>query len=55
MERTWRGREPLRLPDGETRSFLEDGDEVILRGVCERPGFARIGFGDCSGMVVPAL
>ena len=55
MERTWRGREPLRLPNGESRSFLEDGDEVTLRGVCERPGFARIGFGECSGMVVPAL
>jgi fumarylacetoacetase len=55
MERTWRGRDPLRLPDGETRSFLEDGDEVIMRGICERPGFARIGFGECSGMVVPGL
>jgi fumarylacetoacetase len=55
IERTWRGREPLRLPNGESRTFLEDGDEVIMRAVCERPGFARIGFGDCSGMVVPAL
>lgn len=54
IERTWRGREPLRLPNGETRSFLEDGDEITLRGICERPGFARIGFGDCSGMIVPA-
>jgi fumarylacetoacetase len=55
IERTWRGRELLRLPNGESRAFLEDGDEVILRGVCERPGFARIGFGDCSGMIIPAL
>lgn len=54
IERTWRGREPLRLPTGETRAFLEDGDEVIMRASCERPGFARIGFGDCSGMIVPA-
>ena len=54
IERTWRGRDPLRLPNGEARSFLEDGDEIILRGACERPGFARIGFGECSGMVVPA-
>lgn len=53
IERTWRGREPLRLPNGESRSFLEDGDEITLRGICERPGFARIGFGDCSGMIVP--
>ena len=55
IERTWRGRDPLRLQNGETRTFLLDGDEVILRGYCERPGFARIGFGDCRGMIVPAL
>src|SRR5690242_1540289 len=55
IERTWRGRDPIRLPNGESRTFLADGDEVIMRGHCERPGFARIGFGDCSGMVVPAL
>ena len=55
IERTWRGREPLRLPNGETRTFLEDGDEVTMRAVCERPGFARIGFGECSGMIVPPL
>jgi fumarylacetoacetase len=55
IERTWRGREPFRLPNGESRTFLEDGDEVIMRASCERPGFARIGFGDCSGMIVPAL
>jgi fumarylacetoacetase len=55
IERTWRGRDPIRLPNGETRTFLADGDEIIMRGHCERPGFARIGFGDCSGMIVPAL
>ena len=55
IERTWRGRDPIRLPNGETRTFLVDGDEVIMRAFCERPGFARIGFGDCSGMIVPAL
>jgi fumarylacetoacetase len=54
IERTWRGRDPLHLPNGESRSFLLDGDEVIIRGFCERPGFARIGFGDCRGMIVPA-
>ena len=54
IERTWRGREPLRLPGGETRTFLQDGDEVILRGYCEREGCARIGFGECSGMIIPA-
>jgi fumarylacetoacetase len=53
LERTWRGAEPLALPSGEQRSFLEDGDEVILRGFCERAGAARIGFGECRGSVTP--
>jgi fumarylacetoacetase len=53
LERTWRGTEPLTLPSGETRRFLEDGDEVILRGWCERDGFRRIGFGECRGTVSP--
>jgi len=51
IERTWRGTEPLALPGGEERRFLEPGDEVILRGHCECPGFVRIGFGECRGMV----
>jgi len=54
IERTWRGRDPLRLANGESRTFLADGDEIIMRGYCERPGFARIGFGECRGMIVPA-
>jgi fumarylacetoacetase len=49
------GRQPLKLPGGETRSFLQDGDTVILRAHCERPGARRIGFGECSGTVLPAL
>ena len=52
LERTWRGTEPLTLPTGETRRFLEDGDEVILRGWCEREGARRIGFGECRGAIV---
>jgi fumarylacetoacetase len=52
LERTWRGTEPLMLPSGEKRSFLEDGDEVILRGYCESARAARIGFGECRGVVV---
>ncbi len=52
LERTWRGTEPLELPGGETRKFLEDGDEVILRGYCERAGLPRIGFGECRGTVL---
>ena len=54
LELTWRGEEPLRLPGGETRRFLEDGDEVIIRGRCEREGFIPIGFGECRGRVLPA-
>ena len=48
------GREPFTLPSGETRTFLEDGDEVILRGSCSAPGFRRIGFGECRGVILPA-
>ena len=54
IERTWRGAEPLALPSGETRAFLADGDEVIMRGWCEREGYPRIGFGECRGRIVPA-
>lgn len=55
QELTWRGTEPITLPSGEQRRFLEDGDEVIMRGFCEREGFARIGFGECRGTVLPAI
>ncbi len=54
MELTWRGSEPITLPTGEKRAFLQDGDEVILRGYCEREGVRRIGFGECRGLVLPA-
>ncbi|HKP50204.1 MAG TPA: fumarylacetoacetate hydrolase family protein, partial [Gemmatimonadales bacterium] len=54
LELTWRGAEPLALPNGETRKFLEDGDEVILRAYCERAGAVRIGLGQCRGVVAPA-
>ncbi len=48
------GRRPVTLPDGETRTFLEDGDTVIIRGWCEKAGAARIGFGEVAGTVLPA-
>jgi fumarylacetoacetase len=51
LERAWRGTKPVELPTGEARAFLEDGDEVILRGWCEREGLPRIGFGECRGVV----
>ncbi len=55
LELTRRGTEPVTLPTGETRSFLEDGDEVVMRGSCEREGAVRIGFGECVGRVAGAL
>ena len=55
LELTWRGSEPIMLPTGEQRRFLEDGDEVIFRAHCEREGFRRIGFGECRGTVVGAV
>jgi len=55
IELTGRGAEPINLPTGEVRRFLQDGDEVIFRGYCEREGFRRIGFGECRGIVTPAL
>ncbi len=52
LELTKRGKEPFELPSGETRRFLEDGDEIFMRGFCEREGFKRIGFGECRGKIV---
>jgi fumarylacetoacetase len=54
LEITARGGEPIALPSGESRAFLEDGDEVTLRGRCRRNGFRSIGLGDCRGLVLPA-
>ncbi|MBS1191258.1 MAG: fumarylacetoacetate hydrolase [Rhodocyclaceae bacterium] len=54
LELTRGGSQALRLANSETRTFLEDGDTVILRGYCEGPGRRRIGFGDCAGTVLPA-
>ena len=51
LELTWRGTEPITLPTGEVRRFLENGDEVIMRGWCERDGFRRIGLGECRGII----
>jgi fumarylacetoacetase len=54
LELTQRGADPLELPTGETRKFLEDGDEVIMRGCMGGNGKPRIGFGDCRGVILPA-
>nr|WP_145549376.1 fumarylacetoacetase [Variovorax boronicumulans] len=52
LELSQGGKQPVALPDGETRSFLEDGDTLILRGWCERAGAVRIGLGEARGTVV---
>ena len=54
LELTTRGQDPVTLPTGEQKKFLEDGDEVILRGFCEGDGFRRIGLGTCRGRILPA-
>lgn len=54
IELTTGGKNPIQLPNGESRTWLEDGDTIILRGWCEKPGAARIGFGECVGTVLPA-
>jgi len=51
LELTWGGKTPIKLPTGEERKFLENGDEVIMRGWCERDGARRIGLGECRGMI----
>ena len=48
------GKAPIPLSNGETRTFLEDGDCIVFRGSCERRGARRIGFGECRGTVLPA-
>ena len=54
LELSWGGKEPLTLDTGETRSFIEDGDTLTLKGHCEGDGYT-IGFGECIGKVVAAL
>lgn len=54
LELTWRGTEPLELPDGTQRRFLQDGDELTIKAWCESENAARIGFGKCSGVILPA-
>jgi fumarylacetoacetase len=54
LEITLGGRQPITLSSGETRRFLEDGDELIMRARAQRDGFATIGFGECRGKIVPS-
>ncbi len=54
LELTHNGAHPIKLPTGETRAFLADGDEIIFRGTCELPGHPRIGLGECRAAILPA-
>ncbi|SLJ86364.1 fumarylacetoacetase [Novosphingobium mathurense] len=54
LELTSGGKEPITLPTGETRTFLEDGDEVTLRATANAEGYVPIGFGECRAVVLPA-
>jgi fumarylacetoacetase len=53
LELSWNGQRPLHMPDGSERTFLEDGDTVIMKGHAEKDG-VRIGFGECSGEILPS-
>jgi fumarylacetoacetase len=53
LELTWRGANPLSLPDGETRKWLEDGDRLTITGWAQGDGY-RVGFGEVAGKVLPA-
>ncbi len=55
MELGQGGKRALQFPNGESRSWLQDGDSVVLRAYCVRDGWRRIGFGECRGTVLPAL
>ena len=55
LELTRGGKEALLLSSGEKRTFLEDHDTLILKAHCAKPGFARVGFGECAGTVLPAI
>lgn len=54
MELSWKGTKPLTLSNGQKRTFLQDGDEVILTGYCKGDGYT-VGFGTCSGKLLPAV
>ncbi|MFB9356031.1 fumarylacetoacetase [Sneathiella chinensis] len=54
LELTWNGRDPLTLPEGQTRTFIEDGDSLTLTGWCQGDGY-RIGFGEAEGTILPPV
>ncbi|OSJ37221.1 fumarylacetoacetase, partial [Bradyrhizobium japonicum] len=54
LEISWNGSEPVEMPDGSKRSFLEDGDALTMRGWCQGDGY-RVGFGEVEGTITPAV
>ena len=52
LELTWMGKKLITFPNGDTRKFLKDGDEVVMSGFCQGSNY-RVGFGDCAGKVLP--
>lgn len=54
LELSWKGTKTVELAGGETRKFIQDGDEVIVRGYCQK-GDVKVGFGECAGVVLPAI
>lgn len=54
IELTAGGKSPAHLPNGEVRTWVKDSDAITLSGWCEKPGVARIGFGECTARVLPA-
>ena len=54
MELSQGGKRAIAFANGESRTWLQDGDSIILRGYCQRDGFRRIGFGECRGTVLAA-
>jgi fumarylacetoacetase len=53
LELSWKGTDPIELPNGESRTFLEDGDEVTMTGYADTDDY-RIGFGEVTGKILPA-
>jgi len=54
LELSWKGETPLRFSNGETRSFLADGDTVIMTGACLAPSGEKVSWGECRGTLLPA-
>ena len=55
LELSWKGSREVKLENGEVRKFLKDGDAVIMKGWCQREGSGRVGFGQCSARILPAI